>query len=137
VAEAGGRMFAQVHSRALNVVYTFESHLPFDTWEVWRDLRKLPLAEQRARLQDPELKAKLVDVAGRPSERHKRYGTTVNPPDWNWVFVMRGTDGRDRSLADIAAERGLPPAEAMIDLALADDFKTLFRMPMLPIDATA
>ncbi len=130
VAEAGGRMFAQVHSRALNVVYTFESHLPFDTWEAWRDIRKLPLAEQRAKLADPALKAKLVDIAGRPSERHKRYGATVNPPDWNWVFVMRGTDGRDASLADIAAQRGVPPAEAMLDIALADGFKTLFRMPI-------
>ena len=130
VAEAGGRMFAQVHSRALNVIYTFESHLPFDTWEVWRDVRKLPLAEQKARLADPALKAKLVEVASKPSERHKRYGTTVNPPDWNWVFVMADTDGRDRSIADLAAAASVPPAQLMIDRALAEDFKTLFRMPI-------
>ena len=130
VAEAGGRMFAQVHSRSLNVIYTFESHLPFDTWEVWRDIRKLPLAEQKAKFADPVLKAKLVEVASRPSERHKRYGTTVNPPDWNWVFVMQGTDGRDRSVAELAAERGIPPAQLMIDLAVEEDLKTLFRMPI-------
>ena len=130
VAEAGGRMFAQVHSRALNVIYTFESHLPFDTWEVWRDVRKLPLAEQKARLADPALKAKLVEVASQPSERHKRYGTTVNPPDWNWVFVMAGTDGRDQSIADLAAAARIPPAQLMIDRALEEDFKTLFRMPI-------
>ena len=130
VAEAGGRMFAQVHSRALNVIYTFESHLPFDTWEVWRDVRKLALAEQKARLADPALKAKLVEVASKPSERHQRYGTTVNPPDWNWVFVMAGTDGRDRSIADLAAAASVPPAQLMIDRALEEDFKTLFRMPI-------
>ena len=123
-------MFAQVHSRALNVIYTFESHLPFDTWEVWRDVRKLPLAEQKARLADPALKAKLVEAASKPSEHHKRYGTTVNPPDWNWVFVMAGTDGRDQSIADLAAARGIPPAQLMIDRALEEDFKTLFRMPI-------
>ena len=95
VAAAGGRMFAQVHSRALNVVYTFESHMPFDSWEVWRDIRKLPLAEQRAKFAAPALQAKLVEVASNPSQRHKAFGSTVNPPDWNWVFVMRGTDGRD------------------------------------------
>ena len=130
VAEAGGRMFAQVHSRSLNVIYTFESHLPFDTWEAWRDIRRQPLAEQQARLAEPTLKARLVDVASRPSERHKRYGATVNPPDWNWVFVMAGTEGRDRSVADLAAERGVPGAQLMIDLALEQDFKTLFRMPI-------
>ena len=130
VAAAGGRMFAQVHSRALNVIYTFESHMPFDSWDVWRDIRKLPLAEQKARFAAPDLKEKLVTVASNPSERHKAYGSTVNPPDWNGVFVMRGTDGHDRSVAEMARERGVPPAQLVIDLALAEDFKTLFRMPI-------
>ena len=130
VAAAGGRMFAQVHSRSLNVLYTFESHLPFDSWEVWRDVRKLPLAEQKARFADPELKARLVAVASNPSERHKRYGSTVNPPDWNWVFVMRGTEGKDTSVAQLAKERGLPPAQLLIELALEEHFKTIFRMPI-------
>ena len=49
----GGRMFAQVHSRALNVLL-FETQLPFDKWEVWRDLRKLPLAEQKQWLLDAD-----------------------------------------------------------------------------------
>jgi len=65
VAEAGGRMFAQVHSRSICVIYTFESHLPFDSWDTWRDVRRLPLTEQKAQLEDPALKAKLVEVASR------------------------------------------------------------------------
>jgi len=130
VAEAGGRMFAQVHSRALNVIYTFESHMPFDSWDAWRDIRRLPLAEQKAKLADPAIKARLVEVASGPSERHKRRGVMANPPDWNWLFVMRGTDGRDRSVAELAAERGVPPAELIIDLALEEDLETLFRSPI-------
>ena len=130
VADAGGRMFAQVHSRALNVIFTFESHLPFDSWEVWRDIRKLPLAEQQAKLAEPALKARLVQIASNPSERHKQFGSAVHPPDWNWLFVMRNTDGQDRSVADLAAERGVPPAQLLIDLSLEDDLKTLFRMPI-------
>ena len=129
-AAAGGQMFAQVHSRSLNVIFTFEAHLPFDTWDVWRDIRKLPLAEQKAKLADPALQAKLVQVASHPSERHKGYGSTVHPPDWNWLFVMRGTDGHDRSVAELAAERGVAPAQLLIDLALEEDLKTLFRMPI-------
>lgn len=129
-AAEGGRMFAQVHSRALNVLYSFQSHTPFDTWEAWREIRKLPLAEQRARLQDDTVKARLVDIASRPSERHKRYGTRVLPPDWDWVFLMEGTTGTDRRLSDIAAERGVPPAQAMIDIALERNFDVFFRMPI-------
>ena len=130
VAAAGGRMFAQVHSRALNVIYTFRSHMPFDSWDVWRDVRKLSLAEQRAKFADPELQAKLVAVASHPSERHKARGATVNPPDWEWVFVMRDTHGKDRSVAEMARERGVAPAQLVIDLALEEDFETLFRMPI-------
>lgn len=129
-AAAGGRMFAQVHSRALCVLFTFESHLPFDNWHLWRDIRKLPLVEQKAKFADPDLKAKLVDIASRPSERHRKRGVTVNPPDWNWLFVMQSTDGNDPSVADLAARRGVPPAQLMIDMALEQDFKTLFRMPI-------
>ena len=130
VAEAGGTMFAQVHSRSLCVIYTFESHLPFDSWDVWRDIRRLPLSEQKARLADPTLQAKLVDVASRPSERHKARGVTANPPDWDWLFVMRDTTGHDKSVAELAQERGVSPARFMIEQALADDLKTLFRMPI-------
>ena len=130
VAEAGGRMFAQVHSRALNVIFTFESHLPFDSWELWRDIRKLPLAEQKAKFADPALKAKLVEIASNPSERHRQFGSTVNPPDWDWLFVMEGTDGRDASVAEHARRRGVAPAQLLIDMALEQDFKTLYRMPI-------
>ena len=129
-AAAGGQMFAQVHSRSLNVIYTFEAHLPFDSWELWRDVRRLPLAEQRAKFADPELKEKLVAIASGPSARHKARGVVANPPDWNWLFVMRGTDGRDQSVAALAEERGVPPAQLLIDLALEEDFKTLFWMPI-------
>ena len=130
VAQAGGGMFAQVHSRSLNVIYTFESHLPFDSWDAWRDIRRLPLAEQKVRLADPATKARLVEVASHPSERHKLRGVTANPPDWDWVFVMRGTDGHDASVAQVAAARDVSPAELFIDLALEEDLKTLFRMPI-------
>ena len=136
-AAAGGRMFAQVHSRSLNVLYTFESYTPFDGWDVWRDLRALPLEEQRAKLADPALQAKLVDVASRPSERHAARGVTLAPPDWDWLFVMGSMTEpsapaakRHRSVAEIAAERDVAPAQAFIDLALEGDLKALFRHPI-------
>ena len=53
---AGGRMFAQVHSRALTVVLSFKTNLPFDRLPVWKELRALPLEEQKRRLRDPELR---------------------------------------------------------------------------------
>ena len=39
VAEAGGKIFVQAHSRHLSTLLSFKSHTPFDHWEVWRDIR--------------------------------------------------------------------------------------------------
>jgi N-acyl-D-amino-acid deacylase len=130
VAEAGGRMFAQVHSRSLNVIFSFEAHTPFDSWDVWRDIRKLPLEEQRASLADPEFRARLVAAASGPSERHKRGDRTVMPPDWDFVFHMTDASAPGRSLTDLAQEKGLQPVDMMIELALASDLKAMFRMPI-------
>jgi N-acyl-D-aspartate/D-glutamate deacylase len=130
VAAEGGRMFAQVHSRSLNVLFTFEAHTPFDGWEMWRDIRALPLDEQKAKLRDPAIKAKLVEIASNPSERHKKVGADVRPPDWNWIFIMDSVSGEHRRMADMAAERGVEPAELMIDLALEHDFKIFFKQPI-------
>src|SRR5262249_56159839 len=65
-AVRGGRMFAQVHSRALTVVLSFKTNLPFDRLPVWRELRALPLDQQQARLRDRELRRRLVDAAQPP-----------------------------------------------------------------------
>ena len=47
-AEAGGRIFVQVHSRSISVLQSFETVTSFDKLPVWRDIRTLPLAEQEA-----------------------------------------------------------------------------------------
>ena len=129
-AAAGGRMFAQVHSRALNVIYTFEAHTPFDSWDVWRDVRALELDEQKGRLRDPELRAKLIEAASSASARHLKRGVTIMPPDWETLYHMTDASAPGESLASIAAARGVTPVEAMIDLALESDLKALFRMPI-------
>ena len=47
-ARQGGRMFAQVHSRALNVLLSFETQLPFDKWDMWRDMRTAAARRSRS-----------------------------------------------------------------------------------------
>lgn len=130
VNEDGGTMFTQVHSRALNVILSFETHTPFDSWEVWRDIRKLSREEQKAKLQNPEIKARLVDVASRQSARHKAIGAEVRPPDWHWVFLMDEPSGGHKRMDELAEEKGVHPVELMIDLAVDSDFKCLFRQPI-------
>jgi len=129
-AREGGRMFAQVHSRALNVLISFETHTPFDKWEVWRDVRSLPLAQQKAALRDPETKAKLVAAASAPYRGRRAIGAEARPPEWDYVYLMDKIRGPHRSMASLAQERGVHPAELMVDLALERDLKLFLLQPI-------
>jgi len=126
-AAEGGRLFVQVHSRALSVLLSFETHTPFDTWDVWRDVRALLLEEQKQALRNPETKAKLVQAANRPYDGPQVVGAEARPPDWDWIFIMDTIEGPHRTIAEVADERGVNPVELMIDLALEKDFKLFFR----------
>src|SRR5205814_7868389 len=60
-AAAGGRMFAQVHSRSLSALLSFKTQTPFDDLPVWRELRRLPLADQARQLRDPATRKRLLE----------------------------------------------------------------------------
>ena len=129
-AAAGGRMAIQAHSRALNVLLSFEGNTPFDKWDVWKDIRSLPLAEQKAKLRDPAIKRALVDVAKAPYKGPRIVGAEARPPDWDWVYLMDTMSNDPKRMSDVARERGVHPVEAMIDIALEHDFKVFFRQPI-------
>jgi N-acyl-D-aspartate/D-glutamate deacylase len=126
----GARIFVQVHSRELSSILSFETHTPFDGWEVWRELRALPLAEQRKALVDADLKRRLVEVASRPYQGPPVVGAEPRPPEWDIFYVMDKVARPHRTVAEVADERGVVPAEAMIDLALEHDLKLFFRQPL-------
>jgi N-acyl-D-aspartate/D-glutamate deacylase len=131
-ADAGGRMFIQVHSRSLNVVLSFETTMPFDKLPVWRDIRKLPLAEQGAALRNPEIRAKLVAaVHDQPREDGRRaVGPEPRRANFKWLFVMDQASPPHRSIAELAEELNKDPVEVIIDLALAKDLKQFFLQPL-------
>ena len=130
VADAGGRMFAQVHSRALNVLLAFRSTMPFDTWELWSDIRAKSLEEQRAAYTDPATRAKLIEIANRPYNGPKKIGTEARAPEYDWLFPLDTIEGPHRSVASIAAERGTSPVDVLFDLALETDFNIFFMQPI-------
>jgi len=128
-ARAGGRMFAQVHSRALSVLLSFETRLPFDRLPKWRELRQRPLDEQRHALHDPELRRKLVASAA-AAEYSRGVGADTRRPDFDWIFLMEDPTGPHRSVAELARERGLDPVETLILLALERDLRAFFVQPL-------
>jgi len=129
-AAAGGRMFAQVHTRGLNNILSFESATPYDNWDVWRDIRALPLAEQITALKNPDIKAKLVEVANREYTGPRIVGAEIRPADWDYVYPMDDMAYDKPSMAQLAREKGVDPVELMIDMALERDLKMFFRTPI-------
>jgi N-acyl-D-aspartate/D-glutamate deacylase len=128
-AAAGGRMFAQVHSRSLSALLSFRTQLPFDPLPVWKEFRALPLTEQHRRLRDPEQRRRLVEASEmRDGRRH--IGTEARPADYDWLFVFDSVEGPHRTVAEVARERGQHPAETMIDLALEKDLERFFLQPL-------
>jgi len=128
-AAAGGRMFAQAHSRSLSALLSFKTQLPFDRLPVWKELRALPFDEQRQRLRDPDLRRRLVEASGARDDR-RALGTEARPADYDWLFVFDTVQGPHRSVAEVARERRQHPAETMIELALEKDLDLFFLQPV-------
>ncbi len=128
-AAAGGRMIIQAHSRSISTLLSFKSRTPFDDWEVWSEIRAKPLDEQKQLMADPTVKRRMVEVASRPYSGPKVVGAEARPPEWDWIYLFDGI-GDETVMTEVAAARGVHPAEAMIDIALERDFEVFFRQPL-------
>ncbi len=89
------------------------------------------VADRVERLADPAVRAAMRDAVEHPNRDPDR-GSTLPPPHWDVLLVGRVEDpgltgAVGRSIADLATERGVAPADAMLDLALADGLATEFR----------
>lgn len=97
----------------------------------WHALMGLSHAEKVAKLRDPDSRAILRSAVENPN-RDPDAGSTLPPPHWDAVFVDEVSDPRHepllrRSIAELAAEFGKAPADAMLDLALEEDLRIKFR----------
>ena len=135
-AAAGGRMFAQVHSRALNLLLSFKTQMPFDGLPVWRDLRALPLAEQAAQLRDSEMRERLV-AAANGDEWEQATGAEARRPNYDRLYVMNSVTEANPTVAEVARQREQDPVETVIDLALEKDLDQFFAQPIANEDDDA
>ncbi len=124
---AGGRMFGQGTTRSINAIFSLKSYLPFDVLPAWRKVRDLPLAEQKRRLADPEVRRELVAAEERMKPRDNVFqgggAATTDPrkPDYSNLYALNGVDWDDPTVEQLAKARGKHPVEVMIDLSLANE----------------
>ncbi len=130
-SQAGGKMFIQVHSRSLNLVMSFETVTPFDRMPVWRDIRKLSLAEQEAKLRDPEIRRAMVQATKENDARnHEAVGAEPRGCNFKYLYVMDQPNPPFRSVQEIADEAGKDPVDCFIELALAKNLHQFFQQPL-------
>jgi N-acyl-D-aspartate/D-glutamate deacylase len=99
----------------------------------WQDILSLPFEEKTAKLRDPVVRDEMTRSAkGTVFERladfsSYRIGDTVAPENKRYENRLTG---------EIAAETGLDPAEALIEIAVADGYRTvLWPLPGADTDA--
>ncbi len=135
-AALGGRVWGQATTRSINAVFSLKSYLPFDLLPAWRELRALPLDEQKHLLRDPEMRARLVaaeaQMKPKGSELQGGGAATTDPrkPDYANLFPMLDVEWDDPSVADLARQQNKHPVEVMIDLALENDNR-VFVQPLV------
>jgi N-acyl-D-aspartate/D-glutamate deacylase len=137
-ARSGGRCIAQTHCRGISVLLSLKTRLPFDLIPEWATLRGLPTGEQLRILADPERRRPYVEAArGADYSGWTGVGAQARPPDFEGIRVYLHGLPPNPSVADIARQRGVHPAEAMIDLCVESAGEQLFIQPSLyPQDET-
>ena len=115
----------------------------FDQLPAWNEATVGTLEERKAKLSDPARRPALKKdmqggVMGRPPRRDRDDGEAAQVSMFQWdqtfvddVHLDKNTHLQGRSISDIAAEQGKHPVDAMLDLAVEEDFKTEFSMPSL------
>lgn len=132
LAKAGGRMIGQSHCRGISVLLSFETRLPFDVLPEWRELRARPLDEQKRILAEPAARERFATVAMEGDYAAWRgIGAMPRRPDFDGIRVYERGLPPNPTVAEVARDRGVSPARAMIDLAVERDFGVLFIQPSL------
>jgi N-acyl-D-aspartate/D-glutamate deacylase len=138
-AAAGARMWGQTTTRSINAIFSLKSYLPFDVLPAWRQIRRLPLGEQKRRLADPATRRQLIaEEAGmKPRDNVFQGGgaATTDPrkPDYENLYAMKGVDWNDPTVAQLSAQLRRHPVEVMIDLVLEND-NQVFVQPLVNED---
>ena len=132
----GRRMLGQVSCCPLSMDFTLASPYPVEGLASWRPALGLAGAA---------LKAVLADTAFRDAVRAELATPTtfrLFNSEWEKVQVVETARPElqrfeQRTIAEIAAESGRDPLDTLLDLALADDLKTVFTAMLLNSDEEA
>jgi N-acyl-D-aspartate/D-glutamate deacylase len=135
-AERGARVVALTIPQSMRIRLSFLSGFVLDGLPGWREVLGTPVEQRLRLLADPEVRARL-DAQAHSDEA----GVLANLARWERFTIAEAfTDEtrryEGRSVGDVAAERGVAPFDALLDIVVADGLRTGLR-PALPAEDDA
>jgi N-acyl-D-aspartate/D-glutamate deacylase len=121
-AARGGRVVGLCLPEPMKMRLSFSSGFVIDLVPGWGDTVRLPHAQRRDALADPAVRRRMAESAATASPQN----TLARYADYTIVDTASSDQQRlvGRRVADIAAERGVDPIDALLDLVVADDLTT-------------
>ena len=129
---AGSAVYSLLLARPFDRPFTLaEGTTLYEGVPEWDRVVAPNVVDRRRLLEEPSVRDAPRQSVEHPNRDAAR-GSTLPPPHWDVLFVGSVVNPRldeyvGRSVLDIAKEQDVTPADAMLDLALADDLATQFR----------
>ena len=123
----GRRLLGAVSCCPLSMDFTLESPYVLEGLEAWQPALPLKGAAFKAKLQERSFRDAIRAELSRPAHFRLFNG------EWDKVEVVAGQE----SVASMARAQGKDPLDAMLDLALAEDLRTVFNALLLNSDESA
>ena len=122
----GHRMKGAVAATPLVFDFTFESPYPLEPLAAWKPVFSVKGEALMATMRDSAFRNALREELKVPTRR-------LFAGDWNLIHVLETVKPEnqrwvDRSIASIAAEKGVDPLDCLFDLAISENLGTLFSL---------
>jgi N-acyl-D-aspartate/D-glutamate deacylase len=124
-AARGARVVALTMPVLVRLTMSFLTYSPIHQLPGWREVLSLPVRDRMRRLRDPEVRERLLAGARSPEA-----GVFARVADFARFEIGEtfspGNEGlTGRLVGDIALERGVAPFDALVDIVLEDDLRTV------------
>ncbi len=131
--EKGRKLVGAVSCCPLSMDFTLHSPYTFEGLASWKPALPLKGADYERKLREPAFRNAVREELARPAHFRLFNG------EWHKVRVIesRRHELEQRTIAEIAAEAGRDPLDAMLDLALGEGLDTVFSALLLNSDEEA
>jgi N-acyl-D-aspartate/D-glutamate deacylase len=129
-AERGGRVIALTVPDVMRTHLTFKAGFIFDALPGWNKTMALPPDEKMRALADPAERARLAERASSKDAGMLRGLATWENMTIIETFAPENRELVGRKVGDVAAERGQQPFDALLDVVLKDELRTVLLPPL-------